>query len=507
MSDLGHEYHGEPVLYRPSEWGAEFHALTQDEALGAGAAGPGKSFVLLMDPLDQILVEHERCMDRKHPHYHPWGASTGWALHLRRIRPMLEQTIKRSHRIFPAIDPNARWDTNKATWTFSSGFTFQFGHCKDPTDWELYQGIEFSHLGFDELTQFEEEQYDQICSRLRSSDPVLRKMLKVRAMSNPLMRRGSGEDFTVKDPQWVRKRFVEPAPEGRVMLEREIGPKQTRTLIYLPAKLDDNPDKQFVEDYKKTLLGMKPHIRRALLYGDWYVTAGAFFEDEWEERLHVCEPFTIPEEWPKFRSMDWGFRSPGAVHWYAVDDDDTLYVFYELTFKGKTDEEVAELIAEVEDEFELWGKDNRSLITGVADTQLWEQRGDSGKNKAHVFMENGVPWRPADKKSRQTNAGHIIKRLKDHDNGTKPPGLIFFKTCTMAIRTLPALPTNPDNSEEPAKGGEDHWYDSISYGCAFASKGRAAIPPLRKEKDEWEEEDEQVEKGTRGRYGYGSSVA
>lgn len=493
-------------LYRPSEWGAEFHALPHDEALGAGAAGPGKSFVLLMDPLAQVLLEHERCADAKHPHYHPWGTSTGWALHLRRIRPMLEQTIKRALRIFPSIDPGVRWDTNKSTFTFSSGFTYQFGHCKDPNDWELYQGIEFSHIGFDELTQFEEEQYDQICTRLRSSDPLLRRMKRIRSMSNPLMRRNSGEEFTVKNPQWVRDRFVKPAPEGRVTIQRTVGQGMERSFIYLPAKLDDNPDKEFVEDYKKTLLGMKPHIRRALLYGDWFVVAGAFFENEWEERLHVCEPFPIPDDWPKWRSLDWGFRSPGAVHWYALDEDDTVFVFRELTFQGMTDEEVAEAILEIEDEYDLVGRDGKSRISGVADSQLWEQRGDSGRNKAEAMRALGVTWRVADKRSRQTNAGHIAKRLKDHANGTKPPGLVFFKTCVRAIQTIPSMPTSRTNSEEPEKGGEDHWYDSVSYGIAFVSRGRAAIPPLIEEKDEWDDE-KKAEPKRAGKYGYGSSVA
>ena len=39
---------------------------------------------------------------------------------------------------------------------------------------------------FDELTAFNEEQYDQITTRLRSSDAVLGTMLKVRSMSNPM---------------------------------------------------------------------------------------------------------------------------------------------------------------------------------------------------------------------------------------------------------------------------------------------------------------------------------
>jgi hypothetical protein len=43
------------------------------------------------------------------------------------------------------------------------------------------------------------------------------------------------------------------------------------------------------------------------------------------------------------------------------------------------------------------------------------------------------------------------------------------------------------------------------YGCAFASKGKAGIPPRREPKDEWEEEDEKVNNARRGRHGYGDN--
>jgi len=143
-----------------------------------------------------------------------------------------------------------------------------------------------------------------------------------------------------------------------------------------------------------------------------------------------------------------GFKAPGVIHWWALDDDNTLYCIKELKFQGKTDAEVAAMVQAVEITLDLWDeKRDESRITGVADTQLWEQRGDSGKNKAEVFRERGVPWRPADKKSKATNAGHLIKRLVDHDMGTKTPGIVFFNTCKYIIAVLPAIQTSVHSSE------------------------------------------------------------
>jgi hypothetical protein len=114
----------ETAIYQPSPWGQLYHSLKHDEALGAGAAGPGKTLVLLMEPLAQIVVEHERTTNPEHPHALAPGSSTGWALSLRRTMPMIEQTIVRSHRIFPRLDPGARYDAQKHTWVFSSGYRY-----------------------------------------------------------------------------------------------------------------------------------------------------------------------------------------------------------------------------------------------------------------------------------------------------------------------------------------------------------------------------------------------
>lgn len=466
---------------------------------------------LLNDCNDQIVIEHERCANRRHKHYHEWGSSTGWALHLRRTRLNLEQTITQSHRFFKALDPGATWNEQKSTWTFTSGFRYQFGHCKDPNDWEGYASFEFSAIYFDELTAFLEEQYDQICRRLRSSDPVLQHMLKIRAMSNPLMRREGGEQIVIHDPHWVRRRFVDKAPEGnkvfRKKLQRQDGSVEWHKWMYMPAKLTDNPNKDFVRSYELNLLNAPAHIRQALLDGDWYVTAGSFFAEYWNKRLHVCEPFKVSPDWRFFRSMDWGYKAPGVIHWWALDEDNTLFCIKELRFQGKTDEEVAAMVQAVEEVLELWDERRReSRIAGVADTQLWEQRGQSGKNMAEVFREKGVPWLPADKKSRQTNAGHLIKRLSDHDHGTKPPGIVFFSSCKWIISVLPAIQTSMHNQEEPADGGEDHPYDSTAYACAYASKGKSAIPPKTELKDEWEDEESSGNSGRRGRHGYGQEL-
>lgn len=495
------------AIYKPSAWGSEFHALRVDEALGAGSAGPGKTQVLIMDPIYQVVIEHDRCLNRSHPHRQQWGSSSGWALHLRRTMPQCLPTIARCHSIFKAIDPACEFSTKTSTFHFRSGYRYQFGHCAERNDWENYMSAEFSYIAFDELTAFEEEQYDQIITRVRSSDPVLRHMLKIRAMSNPMMRLdGDGPKINVSDPHWVRGRFVEPAIMGREILTREVvradGRKEHLTRIYLPARLHDNPNKAFVDQYERSLLGRPEHIKKALLEGDWFVTVGSYFAEAWRPALHVCRPFRIPPDWPQFRSMDWGFKRPGCVHWWAMDPDGNLFGHKEMTFRGRTAKQVAGDIQEVERDLGLWDG-NHSGISGVADTQLWEQRGDGvGKSKAQEMAEEGVGWERADKKSRQRNAERVTERLEDHDNETVTPGLVLFSGCKQLIKTLPSIQADPHAPECPADGGDDHWIDSLFYAVAKASRGRKAITNRRR--DEWADDEGSTSAQSHGRNGYGS---
>lgn len=466
------------IAYRPSPWGHEFHSLPHDEALGAGAAGPGKTTVLIAEPLYQIAVEHERCEDPDHEYPLEWGASVGWALYLRRTFPMLAQTLVRARTMFMRMDPGVRFNVKDSTFVFTSGFRYQFGQCQHRDDWEAYFSNEYTMICFDELVGFEEEQYEQISGRCRTTDPVLAKMKKVRAMSNPLMRQEEGSKIAVRNPHWVRERFVDPAPLGRVTLETTImmddDTEEIYTSIYLPAVLSDNPNKEFVRQYEKTLKSKPAHIVRAMLRGDWYSVAGGFYAEAWNPDLHICRPFEVPDEWLQFRAMDWGYKSWGTIGLFAMDDDENIYLHRELNFRGKDAYEVGKDLRRQEKSLGLWAG-GRSRLSGPADTNLWEERGNVGRSKAAEFVALGIGWTPADKRSRVANAARLTTRLKDHANGTQTPGIVIFSSCHETIKTLPQIQTNPDDPEEPQKGGADHWHDMICYACAYASNGHKGI--------------------------------
>lgn len=499
-------------LYEPSPWSQRFHQSTADEVLGGGAAGPGKSLTLLFDPLvTQVVVEHARCTGQFLEEFPEWlvdlckkhpirkGESEGHALHMRRMMPELRETIDRSHRMFPKFDPGAVWQAEPHRWVFSSGYKYTFGHCKDEKDTQSYLSNQYTWLGFDEACQFTLKQYDELDGRVRSADPVLRPLKRTRLMSNPA-------------PGWLKDRFVSPHPQGNTMMryrviDPETGEEEIKRRLFLPAKLDDNPDKPFVRDYKFKLLSKPAHMRARYLYGDWDSVEGGFFEDDWNPGVHVIEPFKIPRDWPKFRSMDWGYKAPGTIGWFAMDKDENLYQFYEFNFRMMKDEDVAKRVVEIEKQFGFWDQRKRqSRLMGVADTQLWEERGDSGKQKAAVFAEHGIYWQPAEKGagSIARHAERISVRLRDYDKNT-PPGLMVFNNCRKTQEMFASINVDENDSTVPDKKSPlKHWFDCMAYAVTRASRGRGSIPMEIHEFDRPEfDRDEVEEAASGGSTGYG----
>jgi predicted phage terminase large subunit-like protein len=211
------------------------------EALYGGAAGGGKSEALLMGALQYVDVR---------------GYS---AIIFRRTYSDLALPGALMDRALEWLGGSAaHWDSMKHIWRFPSGATLTFGNLEREQDKFRYQSAEFQYIGFDELTQFLESQYRYLFSRLRRLEDVYIP-LRMRSASNP---GNIGHD-------WVKRRFLEE------------GSKYGR--IFVPAKLDDNPNLDR-EKYVKSLNELDPITRRQYLDGDWSARhGGSIFQREWFE--------------------------------------------------------------------------------------------------------------------------------------------------------------------------------------------------------------------------------
>lgn len=223
-----------------------FLAAWQREVLFGGSAGPGKSVALAMGALQYVHI----------PRYS--------ALLLRRTYRQLTQHGQLADILHTWLrGTDARWAGTESKWYFPSGATIQLGHLDSTRDLENYSGPEYQYIGWDELTQFPEDHYRFLFTRLRRSTAV-DVPLRMRAATNP---GGIGHD-------WVRRRFLQERDPER---------------LYIPARLVDNPS--LPDEYAETLQQLDPYTRAQMLYGDWDIEPpGAILRREWFRRYDSLPP-------------------------------------------------------------------------------------------------------------------------------------------------------------------------------------------------------------------------
>ena len=323
-----------------------------------------------------------------------------------------------------------------------------------------YQGLAFSWIGFDELTQWATPYaWNYMRSRLRSTAPDL--PIFMRATTNP---GGRGH-------HWVKKMFIDPAPAGESfdatdietseVLRYPVGHAKAGKALFrrrfIPARLSDNPYLAQQGDYEAMLLSLPEQQRRQLLEGDWDIKEGAAFT-EFDRTKHVIEPFKIPSNWVKFRAADYGYGSYSAVLWFAVSPSEQLIVYRELYVSKVLATDLADMVLQLEAE-------DGNIKYGVLDSSLWHKRGDTGPSLAEQMVSRGCRWRPSDrsKGSRVAGKNEIHRRLQV-DEYTSEPRLVFFNNCVNTIAQLPALPIDKKNPEDIDTNTEDHLYDALRYG-------------------------------------------
>lgn len=82
-------------------------------------------------------------------------------------------------------------------------------------------------------------------------------------------------------------------------------------------------------DYIATLDRLSGHRRDRLRFGKWATAEGLVY-DGFDASIHVVQRFPIPDEWPRYRSIDFGFTNPFVCQWWAIDPDGRMILYREL---------------------------------------------------------------------------------------------------------------------------------------------------------------------------------
>lgn len=263
-----------------------------DIVFTGGAAGGGKTWSILLDPLRHI----------HRPHFGP--------IFFRRTYAQIEQEDglwDQASRLYPMFGAKS----SGHVWTFPQGMRIRMSHLQHEKHVTDHQGAGYPALYFDEITHFTPYQFWYMFSRLRSTSGVRPYM---RATCNP-----DPDSFVAELVAWwidQETGYALPERSGvirwfvRVNEELIWGPTRhdaieaallkfpdaergdllPKSFTFIPSKLSDNPALTRKDPgYRANLLLLTKVERERLLGGNWKIrpSAGNVFDRSWFQLLRA----------------------------------------------------------------------------------------------------------------------------------------------------------------------------------------------------------------------------
>jgi hypothetical protein len=455
MAKAAHATANDPITIWEAQAGPQtaLIACPVFEIFFGGARGGGKTDGVLGD-----FVEHADSY-----------GENAIGLMIRRQRTELIETIERSRAIYTPL--GWTYHEQEKMWRAPNGARLRFAYLERDADAEAYQGHSYTRLYIEEIGNFPSERpILKLMATLRSGAGV---PVGFRATGNP---GGPGH-------QWVKSRYIDPHPMGwRIIRDALSGLDR----VYIPSRVSDNH--YLGADYVQQLRASgSAELVKAWLDGDWSVIEGAFF-DCWSNEKHVVQPFAIPDDWMRFRSMDWGSAKPFSVGWWTVAGEDYstgngiiprgAIIRYREWYGSDGKPNVglkltAEQVANGDEALGIKGIKQReakeTIAYGVLDPSAFTVDGGPSIAERMAACTQGQIWfRRADNRRVGTLGalgGWDQMRRRLQGDGDGRPMLYVFSTCKDFIRTVPALQHDQDRPEDVDTDGEDHAGDEGRYAC------------------------------------------
>jgi len=216
----------------------------------------------------------------------------------------------------------------------------------------------------------------------------------------------------------------------------------------------DNPylDKEEIAFLENSMSKEELLSRR---YGKFSGDKGLVYP-EFDESVHVIEPFDVPFEWQDMISIDPGLHNPLSAHWYAVDGDDNVYVVAEHYAAGKDIDYHADKIKETCERLK-WHTGFNGKIEALIDSAATQRTLASQKSVADLFYERGINVNP--KVNKDMFSG--IARVKSYLNRANAfPDIYIFSCCVNMIREIKGYFWS--DGDLPVKR-DDHSMDELRY--------------------------------------------
>ena len=355
----------------------------------------------------------------------------------------------------------AKFDAQNKEFLFPNGSRIKLGYCAAESDVLQYQGQAYDVILLEESTQFTEFQKDTLTESNRSSGQMKVKFTpRMYFTCNP---GGIGHS-------WMKRLFIDKDYRNKeVATNYEFIPSTVYENKFL---MTNNPE------YVENLENLPEMRKRAMLYGDWDVFEGQYF-DEFDRGIHVIDypKDGFPSDWRRYITLDYGLDML-AAYWIAVDAQQKAYVYKELYQSNLIISDAAKEILRVNGTDVIYQK--------IAPPDLWNRRQETGKSAADLFRDNKINLVRANN-NRVQGWYNLKEWLKSYDDeqGIKTASLVITKNCTNLIRTLPQLQSDErdpnDVSSEPHE--LTHGPDAIRY--FIAGRPRPNTPQQKKKRDDF----------------------
>ena len=274
-----------------------FLTTSADFCIYGGAAGGGKSYALMLEPLRHIA-----------------NPKFGAVMFRQSFAQITEEGAlwDTSEDIYPLLGAVPKKST--LDWLFASGAKIGFGHLGNEQAKYKYQGSQIPLLLIDELTHFSESVIFYLFSRNRSTCGI---RPYIRCTTNPDADSWiagfidwwlDDEGFPIPEHSGIVRYFIRQSGEitwssTREELTNKYPDLMPKSFTFIPAKIDDNQIlmKQNPE-YLANLQALHPVDQARLLYGNWKVKeeSGKLFNRIWFEIVDDIPPLDYNGEEVRF---------------------------------------------------------------------------------------------------------------------------------------------------------------------------------------------------------------
>ena len=249
------------------------------EVLLEGPAGTGKS---------RAALEKANLLAWKHPGMR--------ALLVRKTRKsMTESTLVTfEQKVVPADWPVLRGPgrSTRQTYVYPTGSTLVIGGLDRASK---IMSSEYDLIVAFEARELTEDDWESLLTRLRNGQTPYHQAI---ADTNP-----------DAPTHWLNQRAASGA--------------MTRLL----SRHEDNPT--VTSQYLAQLQRLTGVRYARLRLGKWAAGEGVIYED-WDPQVHLIDRFPIPAHWRRLRAIDFGYTNPFVCQWWALDEDERMYLYREL---------------------------------------------------------------------------------------------------------------------------------------------------------------------------------